>query len=103
MNTTSDLSVNHNFCAIIGPYPMKQVWKYLHVCDSNRRSFIAQILKVVSSLGKKAHLKIQKNYDSETSEFRLHSFRAFQQHLADKKPKPSRGTASIFQFGAHSF
>ena len=51
---------------------------------SKSKSFIPQILKVVSPLGKKLiyfsplGFVIQKNYDSETSEFNFHSFRAFQ-------------------------
>ena len=53
---------------------------------SNSRSFIPQILKVVSPLGKKLiyfsplGFVIQKNYDSEMSGFKPHSFRAFEQH-----------------------
>ena len=68
----------------------------------NRKSFIPQILKFVSPLGKKfiyfspLGFEIQKNYDSETSEFKLHSFRTFQWYLTDKIPTHSRGTASIF-------
>ena len=57
---------------------------------SNGKSLIPQILKVVSSLGEKLFyfsplgFLIQKNYDSETSEFKLHSFRAFQRYLTDQ-------------------
>ena len=29
----SDLSVNHHFCSIIGPYPTKQILKYLPIRD----------------------------------------------------------------------
>ena len=76
---------------------------------SNGKSFIPQILKVVSPLGEKLinfsplGFVIQKNYDSETSEFKLHSFRAFQQYLTDKNPTHSQRTGSVFQFSAHSF
>ena len=58
----------------------------------NSKSFIAQILKVVSPLGKKLiffsllGFEIQKNYDSETSKFKLHSFRAFQLYKKDWNP-----------------
>ena len=69
---------------------------------SNSKSFIPQILKVVSPLGKKliyfSHLgfMIQKNFDSEASEFKLHSFRAFQRYLTDKNTTHGRGTVSTF-------
>ena len=59
----------------------------------NSKSFIPQILKAVSPLGKKLMyfsplgFEIQKNYDSGTSEFKLHSFRAFQRYLNNKTPK----------------
>ena len=56
MNTTSNLSVKSSFSCNHGPYPIKQIWKYLHVVMSNSKSFIPEILKVVSLLGKKAHL-----------------------------------------------
>ena len=71
--------------------------------------FIPQILKVVSHCEKKLiyfsllGFVIQKSYDSETSEFKLHSFRAFQRYLTDKNPTHGRGTAAIFQFNAPSF
>ena len=71
--------------------------------------FISQILKAVKSLGKKLIYSsplgfvIQKNYDSETSEFKLHSFRAFQRYLTDENPTHGRGTTSVFQFNAQSF
>ena len=53
---------------------------------SNSQSFISQILKVVSRLGKKLFsfsplgFEIQKDYNinSETLNFKLQSFRAFQ-------------------------
>ena len=70
---------------------------------SNSKSFIPQILKVVGPLRKKLiyfsslEFLIQKNYDSETSEFKHHSFRAFQQYLADRNPTHGRGAALIFQ------
>ena len=76
---------------------------------SNRKSFIPQISKFVSFLGEKLiyssplGFEIQKNYDSETSQFKLHSFRAFQRYLTDKIPTHSRGTASISQFSSRSF
>ena len=50
MNTTSDLNVNHYFCSVSSPYPSQQIWKYLLGIG---KSFIAQILKVVSPLRKK--------------------------------------------------
>ena len=59
---------------------------------SNSKNFIPQILKVVSPLGKNLiyfsplGFVIQKNCDSETSEFKLHSFRAFQRYQIDKNP-----------------
>ena len=68
----------------------------------NGKSFIAQILKVVSPLGKRLiffsplEFKIKKNYDSETLDFKLHSFRAFQRYLTDKNPTHGRGTVSVF-------
>ena len=61
------------------------------------------------SLGKKLFsfsplgFEIQNDYDSETSEFKLHSFRAFQRYLTNKNPTHSRRTASIFQFSARRF
>ena len=73
------------------------------------KSFIAQILKVVSPLGEKLifssplGVEIQKNYDSETLEFKLHSFRAFQLYVTNKIPTHGRRTVSVFQFSAHSF
>ena len=51
---------------------------------SNSKSFIPQTLKVVSPLGKSLiyfsplEFVTQKNYDSETSKFKLYSFRGFQ-------------------------
>ena len=75
---------------------------------SSSKSFIPRILKVVSPLRKTLihfsplGFEIQKNYDSETSEFKFHSFRAFQRYLTDKNPTHSRGTASVFQFSARS-
>ena len=66
---------------------------------------MAQILKVVSPLGEKAHIflgfEIQRNYDSETLEFKLHSFRAFQQYLTDKRMVEEH--YQFFQFSARSF
>ena len=73
------------------------------------KSFIPEILKLVSLLGKKLiyfsplGFEIQKKYDSESSEFELNSFNASQRRLTDKNPTHSRKTASVFQFGAHSF
>ena len=73
------------------------------------KRFIGQILKVVSTLGKKViffsplGFEIQRNYDSETLEFKLHSFRVSQQYLTDKNPTHGRGTVPVFQFSAHSF
>ena len=68
----------------------------------NGKSFIPQIFKVVSPLGKKEHIffsplefKIQNNYDSETLELKLHSFRALQRHLTDKNPTNGQGTVSV--------
>ena len=80
MNTTSDLSINHHFLQSLVHIQLGKFGK----------SFIPQILKVVKPLGKKliyfSHwgFVIQKNYDSETSEYKLHSFRAFQRYLTDK-------------------
>ena len=34
MNIESNWSVNHHFCAVINPYPITQIWKYLHVFQS---------------------------------------------------------------------
>ena len=61
------------------------------------------------SLEGKAHFlsplgfEVQGNYDSETSGFKRHSFRAFQLYLTDKNPTHGRGTASVFRFSARSF
>ena len=69
---------------------------------SNSKSFIPQILKAVCPLGIKLiyysplGFVIQKNYDSETSEFNLNSFSAFQRYLTDKNPAHGRGAASFF-------
>ena len=55
---------------------------YMFVID-NSKSFIPQILKVMSPLVEKLiyfsplGFLIEKNYASEISEFKLHSFRAF--------------------------
>ena len=46
---------------------------------------------------------IEKNYDFETSEFKLYSFEVFQIYLTDKNPTHGRGTASVFQFSARRF
>ena len=89
----------------------KQAWKFAHINDLQQPEFlrVSQILKVVSPLGKKLFsfsplgLEIQKDYDSEISEFKLQSFRAFQRYLTDKNPTPSRETASITQFSAYRF
>ena len=109
MNTTSNLSVNHHFCAIISPYPIKQIWKYLHVFDQQQQEFHFSNFGVVNSLGKKLinfsplRLVIQKNYDPETSEFKVHSFRALRRYVNDKNSIHGRGTASVFQFSTRSF
>ena len=61
------------------------------------------------SLGKRVHIlsylgfEIQKNFDSETLELKLHSFRGFQPYLTDKNPTRGRGTVSVFQFIARRF
>ena len=84
MKTTSDLNVNHHFCAIISPYPIMQFWKYLHVCDHQQQEVHSSDFESCKPFGKKLiyfgpmGFVIQKNYDSETPEFKLHSFRAFQ-------------------------
>ena len=76
---------------------------------SKSKSVISQILKVVRALGKELIYfsllgsVIQKNHDSETSEYKLYSFRAFQRYLTDKNPTHGRGIASISQFSARSF
>ena len=68
------------------------------------KSFILHVLKVVSPLGKKfvyyspLGSMIQKDYDSESSGFELHSFRDFQQYLTEKNPTHGGGTAAIFQY-----
>ena len=46
---------------------------------------------------------MQNNPESETLEFKLHSFRASQRYLAHKNPTHSRGTAPVFKFSARSF
>ena len=57
------------------------------------KSFIPPILKVVSPFRKyliyfsPLGFVLQKNYDSETSEFKLHSFRAFRQYLTGKSQR----------------
>ena len=82
-----------------------QVTGYVFVM-SNSKSFIPQILKVVYPLGEKLiyysslGFVIQKNCDSETSDFKLSLFRAFQRYLTDKNPRHIRGTPSSFQFSA---
>ena len=89
MNTTSDLSVNNHLCAIVSPYPIKEIWKYLHVYDWQEQELHSSNFESCKSLGTKTHLFwcpwicIQKNYGPETSEFKIHSFRAFQRYLAD--------------------
>ena len=76
---------------------------------SNSKSFLPQILKVVSPLGEKLiyfsplAFVIRKNHDFETSEFKLCSFRAFQQYLTDKNSSHGRRAASFFQFSADNF
>ena len=73
------------------------------------KSFIPQVLKVASSLGKKLiyfsslGFVIWKNYDSKTSELKLHSFRAFQRYLTDNNLTRGGGTVSVFQFSSCSF
>ena len=76
----------------------------------NSKSFIAQILKALTPLGKSSYfgplgfeIQLEKNYDIATLEFKLHSFRGFQRYLTDKNPTHDRGTVSVFQFSACSF
>ena len=54
MNITSNLSVNHHFCAIISPYPMKQIWKYLHVHDQQQEEFHSSDFESYKSFAKKS-------------------------------------------------
>ena len=73
---------------------------------SNSKDFITQIFKVVSPLGiyfSSLGFVLQKNCGSETPEFKLHSFRAFQRYPTDKNPTDGGGTVSIFQFSVCSF
>ena len=70
---------------------------------SNSQRFICEILKVAGQLGKKLfsfgplRFKIQKDYDSETSEFKIHSFRVFQRYLTYKSgPNRSRNSITFF-------
>ena len=64
----------------------------IYVGDQQYKRIIPQILKVVSPSGTKLisfsllGFVIQKNYYSETSEFKLHSFRAFKGYPTDKNP-----------------
>ena len=59
---------------------------------NNSKSFIPQILKIVSSLGEKLiyfsplGFVMEQNCDSKTflKEFKLNSFRAYQRYLIDK-------------------
>ena len=71
----------------------------LHFSNFESSKFLGGKLIYFSSL----EFEIQKDCDSETSEFKLDLFRAFQRHLTNKNPTPSRGTASILQFSARSF
>ena len=58
MNTASDLSVNHHFCAIISPYPIKQIGNIYIFVISNQKNFIPQILKVVRPFGKSSFILV---------------------------------------------
>ena len=89
-DTTGSLSGNHNF---VPSLVHSQVSKLEYICmfvNWSSKSFIAQIWKFVSPWGKKLiffssiGFEIQNNYGSETLEFELHSFRAFQLYLTDK-------------------
>ena len=79
----------------------------IYIVISNSKSFVPQILKVVSPFGKKLIYfsplgsVIQIDYDSETSEFKLHSFRVFERYLTDKNPIEEQH--QFFQFSTSSF
>ena len=77
---------------------------FLSISDQQYLEFHFSNFECCKSPGKKhfsfSHqgFEIQKDYDSETSEFKLHSFRAFRQHLTDKDRTDNQGTASVLQF-----
>ena len=89
-DTTGSLSGNHNFFpSLVHSQVSKFEYIYMFVIWTSK-SFITQIWKFVSPLGKKLiffssiGFEIQSNYGPETLEFELHSFRAFQLYLTDK-------------------
>ena len=90
-------------------YWTEQAWKFLQISDQQEPVLHFSKFESCKSLGKKLiyssplRFMIQKNYDSKTSEFMLHSFRAFQRYRTNKSPTHSRGTVSISQFSTYSF
>ena len=95
MNFKGDLCVNQDLLSSITSYPLQQF------VISNNQSFISQILKVAGPLEEKFEffsllgLKIQRNFDLETTKIKFHSVRALKRYLNERNLIHGRETATI--------